>query len=333
MSQRLATVLVAATLAGCTNAPSGTSPVPSNRFGVPTEVGIRMPDTTLRAAAAFRTQAGVPSIAQIIRENAAIAHNSSAMIKTILGGVAKARLVPGLPVTFKDGSATSGSYTVLLSVLSDHAVISIGDGASATGSAQVFGLAYTSPSQGHAVFRFRNHPNLETLYLAEDYDATAGVATLEGYHATPTAVTHGHWEFQRMTSTDAASPDFRMQVTANIRRLDKPEETGIGALTAAFLPDQSAAALFGLKTVGTGNQLLLMPVDGISWADPAAARDFYMDAKGRDLPRSGASSALKAILPGAATIGSTFPTDPATVQPEVDPRFAFPALAAATASL
>lgn len=330
-------VACAVGLAGCGVTPvSPANPVPvgGNPYGVPRSVALPLPAsmTGSPTAAGFHTAAAESSLAATLRGNVAVYVGSAILIDAILDGAARADLVPGVPRTFTD-SKTGQTYTALLQVEADHALISIGQGNQATGSPQIIGISYSSPTQGEAVYRsLTPDPELGRVAFATRYDLTAGTATADGIsdtsvfaNANPGGEAAAHWVFTKLDSTSAASPSFSMQVSANLDLHGNPTVSGVYALSANFLPDGSAAAIGGLQTGATGDRFAWWPTDNVSWSTvlpPPHAH--YVTSLGGDLPPLDASAALVAALPADSSLYQPFPSDPGQGDPFSDPRFAFP---------
>ncbi|HEY9724492.1 MAG TPA: hypothetical protein V6D47_21000, partial [Oscillatoriaceae cyanobacterium] len=148
--------------AGCVASPTSRMLAPqtttsaANRFGIPTQVGLTLPASVIAAGAGNYRVADTapPSIATFVKNNVSVYANTTGLVNAILTAIAKAGLIPGKSYTFPDDQHPGQKVTVILSVLSDHAVISIGRGNTATGPDQMVAISYTSPRKGELFFHF-----------------------------------------------------------------------------------------------------------------------------------------------------------------------------------
>lgn len=333
---RWGSLALAVGLLGCTGNPAADEPEIPNPFGVPSSVSLPMPATLTtvaplqQAAAGYRAQGSPPiSMAQQIAGNMQVYSQSTRLINTILEAVNKTGLQPDRPFTFPDPGNPTGKLTVLLQVRADHAVISIGEGTSATGSAQVLGISYTSRTKGTAVLRpLRNDPGSGRFILATTYDLDAGRASADGAgdstvlpDAPNKQKMRAHWEFASIKSAPAASPSFTMKVSAALQNQTKPADSGNWAISSQFLADGSAAAIAAMQTASTADRLMFVPNDIDQFL---GAHDFYIGTDGNDLATSSASPTLRGILPADDSLYRPFPTNPSHADPFEDPVFTFP---------
>jgi hypothetical protein len=306
----------------------------NNPYGVPTRVSLAMPASLSPGkSASYRTQDVGSDTAAGVQQNLSIYLGSTTLINTILQSVASASLKPGQSYTFDDPSHPGTQLTVLLSILSDHAVIAIGQGTSATGLNQTIGISYTSPRKGVAVLQSRNvDPVNGRFYLATTFDLDAGHVSADGA-SDNTAVASpanaqkvaAHWEFTSTAAATGSNPAFQMQVSAFGRKPFDPANSGVLALSANFLSDGRGAYIGGAQIGATGNVFMLLPNDGKSFGlTPPASHDFYLTPTGLNLPAASASANLKAAIPADGSFYKPFPTDPAIADPFADPKFRFP---------
>jgi hypothetical protein len=330
---------LAAIAAGCAQAPLGVA-TPGNPFGVPSQIGIPLPQSATAHSASYRVaSADTPSLGATLQTNLAIATSTTATINTILSNCARAGLVPGRSYTFADPGTPGGQVTVLLTVLTDHAVLSIGKGTSATGSTQMISISYTKPSKGTAVFHAEHDPAMGRLYVTETYDADAGYASIDAMQdATAVADANSqqkaiaHWDLIRHDASASAGATFTLKVAANLVKPQHPSDNGQVSLTANFLADGSAAAVVGLSNAGTGNQFKLVPNDGLSWNDPNAGHDLYLSASGQDVTRAQASAQLRAIAPTGSDLVQPATNDPVQTNAFAGAQFQFPLIGASVAA-
>lgn len=314
---------------GCAPNPAGTA---SNPYGIPRSVSVGLPDSlksvsALKSVNAYRTQASSFSIAEQINGNLTVYTESTKLVDAILSAVSGANLPPGKPFTFtgEDGK----EMTVLLELKSDRAVISIGEGKSATGETQVMAISYTSPKKGRAVFKPRqNVPGLGRFVLETTFDLDAGKASANGY--ADTTVLQGvqdphkmcvHWEFENIKEPPAGKPWFTMKASAFVSKPNNASQSGVFALTANCLKDGSDAAIVGVQSpFVNGNTFTLVPSNNSNPSDTS----FFLSASGKDLTSTQASASLKAVLPTREMIYEPFPADPSTMDALTLSVFQFP---------
>jgi hypothetical protein len=346
---RLVPAVAATCLLASACAPAVNAPTVNNPFGMPTTVRLPMPASVVASGGANVIAPGggnviapgggnyraleVPppdALAKGVRDNTKVYTDQTELIDGILKGLAQLRLPPGKSFTFNDPKRDNQKLTVLLEVKADHALISIGTGDTAKGPNQVMGLRYTNPRQGRAVFHVDNAKEGK-IYLATDFDLDANKASADGAlyrtHAAQAEdqIVRGHWEFKRNATAGADAPAFEMAGSVAIHKPSKADEDGVFAFAANFLPDATGSFLFGAQNKATGDGFVFLPRDGVSFfAKPPAEHDFYMTAKGEDMPKDKASAALKAITPADTAIYKPFPENPGTQDPFKDGRFDFP---------
>ncbi len=310
---------------GCAGNPMGTS---SNPFGVPSSVTLAMPDSlktvsALKSVSAYRTQTETFSIGEQIGANLEIYLAATELVDAILTALAAVDLTPGKPYTFTEDGDT---LTVLLDLKADHAVISIGEGTSATGENQIIGISYTSPTKGRAVFRSREPmPGAGKFALETIFDLDAGKVSANGYSDTTMLAGNdpqefsAHWEFKTRKEPPAGVPWFTVRASAYFYLPGNADESGVYALVANCLEDGSAAAILGVQMPLTGPDFTLIPSDA-SIGDVG----FFLGSNGQDLSPSVARSDLKRIVPTRQTIYEPFPADPSERDPLVEDDFRFP---------
>lgn len=348
-------------LVACTSNPLGAAG--ASKFGIPSSVSLTLPasvtDVT-SSTSSYRTQSlGVFSLAKAVQDNLQTYIGSTKVVNAILSDVASASaagtIQAGTPFSWTD-KTTGIQYTALLSTFSDHAVIDIGQGTSATGADQIIGISYTSPTQGTAVFKnLASHydPTLGRIAFATTFDLTAGKASADAVAdntvLSPEPANAGtgraHWEFTRMSNANPASPSFSMQAYGFTHAAVATSSNGVAALSTNFLADGSAASVAGLSTgdtasfvnasngtstatAGSWNAFLFLPNDDTTLSassnNTATPHDFYMSAQGQDEPKTSANANLQAAVPPDTSIDATkFPADPGS-NPFSDPRYTFP---------
>lgn len=321
MKKRLWTSAVLALgILGCTGNPMGTQ---SNPYGLPRAVSLTMPDS-LKTVSAYRVQSSEAfSLAEQIGANLEIYVAATETIEEILAELADLNLQSGEPRTFTDDGET---YTALLEVKADHALISIGEGGSAKGEQQIIGISYTSPKKGRAVFRsLTPMEDVGRFALETRFDLDAGEVTANGYSDTrmlsdeEPELFNARWEFKQIPKPPAGGAAFTLRTSAFFHMANSPEESGIYALVANCLPDGSAAAILGVQTPESGADVTLLPSD-------AQTQDvaFFLGADGQDIRPSAARQELRQIVPSASTIYRPFPADPSQTDMLAEAPFQFP---------
>lgn len=325
--------LLALGVLGCSGNPLGTA---SNPYGLPGSVSLAMPDSlktvsALKSVSAYRTttqragahvQAAHFSLGEQIGAHLGIYLASTELIDEALKAISEAGLTPGQPRTFTEDGET---LTALLEVKADHAVLSIGEGGSATGENQIIGISFTSPSKGRAVFRSREPmPGAGRFALETTFDLEAGRVSANGYSDT-TMLTEAdpqqfcvHWEFRTNDQPPAGVAPFTMRASAFFSIPQNADDSGIYAMVANCLPDGSAAAILGLQVPRLGSAFALVP------SDDSGELGYYLGADGKDMAASAARSELKQLVPTRQTIYEPFPADPSTMDVLSLPIYQFP---------
>jgi hypothetical protein len=302
-----------------------------NPFGIPTRVNLKLPATVApgAASAGYRTLAVDPGVLALAELQGSVTQylNATFLIDTILKEAADAKPVPDKPVAIKDPRLGDDPYMLLLSVYADHAVIAVGQGASAVGPGQLMAISYTSPTKGRAVVHLPFPDQVLGRYdLATTFDLDQGKVSADALSDTSQVATAGHavkrWGHWEFTSVPSASPSFTLRSAVFANPSDSPSDAGVTAFSANFLTDNRGAFILAKQTPRTGNVLQFLRNDG-TFAG-SAGHEFYVGETDDSIATPSATPALKAILPLDSSLYRPFPTDPAQGDPFGDPSFNFP---------
>lgn len=269
----------------------------------------------------WRVLAGSPSMAAILKENVAVYRKVTEMVEAIVKQVKQHRLELDRPYTV--ATADIGEITILVRKVDGRGLISIGRGKTAT-EQQLIGISYDPETRrGTMVMRPDVTGPEGILACATTFDLNAKRASADAVadrRGAGDMLARVHWEFDGAPTGDR---DFRLQIGVAGEKPSEPKANGHYLYTANIAEKVGAAAVFGMVTGHTQQKLIWYPNDGNFLANPIA-RDFYVDAAGKDMAPADAPAALKALVPGEADLVTPYPAMPNAEALLGEAVFAFP---------